>query len=200
VTRADAVEYYVALADGVQRIGEVAADLLRFAHPGGPPQLVDVAPGTIGTVPIVESLPVNAFPETGGAAADPVVCAAWEWSDASVKTVVSTGESFPGESGVTLSQADGAGPRVDSFVMPPGHSVFVRAAAATGAGADTGPLYLVTDSGVAYGISDIEAAERLGLTGPPTPAPWPVLAQLPRGPELSVAAASVARDAVGAAP
>ena len=40
-------------------------------------------------------------------------------------------------------------------------------------------------------------ARALGVTSSPVPAPWPVLARLPRGPELSRAAASVTRDAVG---
>ena len=37
LTRTDSTEYYVALADGVQRIGEVAADLIRFTQPHGRP-------------------------------------------------------------------------------------------------------------------------------------------------------------------
>ena len=38
------------------------------------------------------------------------------------------------------------------------------------------------------------------LPAPPVPAPWPVLAALPAGPDLSRAAASVARDGVAAPP
>ena len=43
---------------------------------------------------------------------------------------------------------------------------------------------------------DEDTAKGLGLTGAPVPAPWPVLARLPRGPELSKDAASVARDSI----
>ncbi len=98
-----------------------------------------------------------------------------------------------------LVQADGAGPGVDSFVMPPGRSAFVRATGASGEGASTGALYLVDDFGVVFGIRDEDAAARLGLANP-VPAPWPVLARLPRGPELSVEGASVGRDSVGPTP
>jgi hypothetical protein len=80
--------------------------------------------------------------------------------------------------------------------MSPGRSAFVRAAGVSGAGAATGAQYLVDDHGVLFGIRDADAAERLGLTSP-VPAPWTLLAHLPRGPELSVQSASVVRDSVG---
>jgi hypothetical protein len=100
---------------------------------------------------------------------------------------------------VRLAQADDAGARVDRFAMPPGRSTFVRTTGVSGEGAQTGALYLLNDSGVLFGIRDADAAQRLGLQNP-VPAPWPLLARLPRGPELSVASASVERDSVGATP
>jgi hypothetical protein len=81
--------------------------------------------------------------------------------------------------------------------MPRGRSAYVRASGITGQGERTGALYLVTDSGIVFGVHDDDAAKRLGLSSAPVPAPWPVLAWLPRGPELSVQAASVVRDSVG---
>jgi len=113
---------------------------------------------------------------------------------------VLVGDSLPVDGGrvvANLAQADEAGPAVDSFALPPGRSAYVRAAGVSGEGAATGALYLVNDFGVVYGIRDQDAAQRLGLTTPPVPAPWPLLAQLPRGPELSVQGASVGRDSVG---
>jgi hypothetical protein len=83
--------------------------------------------------------------------------------------------------------------------MPPGRSAFVRAADVSGAGAATGAQFLVNDGGVLFGIRDAQAAERLGLVDP-VPAPWALLAHLPRGPELSIEGASVARDSVGPTP
>jgi hypothetical protein len=83
--------------------------------------------------------------------------------------------------------------------MPPGRSAFVRATGVSGAGAATGAQFLVNDAGVLFGIRDMDAAERLGLANP-VPAPWALLAHLPRGPELSVQSASVGRDSVGATP
>ena len=73
LTRAGSAEYYVALADGVQRVGEVAADLIRFTY-SHRRDIVTVAPGLIGSVPIVDELPVTTFPDHGGVADDPVLC------------------------------------------------------------------------------------------------------------------------------
>ena len=194
LTRAGSTEYYVALEGGVQRVGEVAADLIRFTY-SHRRDIVTVAPGLIGSVPIVEDLPVTTFPDRGGVANGRVLCTR--------SGAVLVGDSLPvdGDRAVgALAQADEAGPGVDSFAMPPGRSAYVRAAGVSGEGAATGALYLVNDSGVVFGIHDEDAARRLGLTTPAVPAPWPLLAQLPRGPELSVQSASVGRDSVGPTP
>ena len=94
----------------------------------------------------------------------------------------------------SLAQADGAGPNVDGVVVPAGHGVNARATSISGDGGVTGPRYLISDMGVRYGIQDDAVANRLGLKGLPAPAPWPILAALPRGPEISTEAASVVRD------
>ncbi|HWS92417.1 MAG TPA: type VII secretion protein EccB, partial [Mycobacterium sp.] len=47
ITRGDGDEYYVVLAGGVQRIGRVAADLLRFGNSQGTVNTVTVAPDAI---------------------------------------------------------------------------------------------------------------------------------------------------------
>jgi type VII secretion protein EccB len=191
LTRVDSAELYVALADGVQRVGEVAADLIRFTY-AYRRDIVTVAPGLIGSVPIVNELPVITFPDRGGVADSSALC--------TQSGAVLVGDSLPvdGDRAVQLARADEAGPAVDSFAMPPGRSAFVRATGVSGEGASTGALYLVDDSGVVFGIRDEDASDRLGLTNP-VPAPWPLLARLPRGPELSVQGASVARDSIGPA-
>ena len=93
-----------------------------------------------------------------------------------------------------LAQADGDGPNVDGVAVAAGHGVNARATAIGGDGGATGPRYLVSDMGVVYGIHDDATANHLGLDDSPAPAPWPILAALPRGPELSTEAASVVRD------
>jgi type VII secretion protein EccB len=190
LTRAGSAEYYVALAKGVQRVGEVAADLIRFTY-SLRRDIVAVAPALIGRVPSVGELPVATFPDRGGVTDSSVLC--------TQPGALLVGDSLPVDGDravVELAQADAAGPAVDGFAMPADRCAFVRAAGISGAGAATGAQYLVDDLGVLFGIRDADAAERLGLTNP-VPAPWALLAHLPRGPELSVQSASVRRDSVG---
>jgi type VII secretion protein EccB len=205
VQRASDADHYVVLADGVQRIGRVAADLIRFADSYGDRAMPEVPADRIAEVPVVDTLPVTDLTAARpvGADFDGMLCARWVWHRLGQEpetTVLSPG-TIPGDvRAIDLVQADGAGPRIDAVSVPAGHSLYTRAAGVAGDGLATGPRYLVTDAGVAFGIGDAEAAQALGM--PPTPggAPWPILALLPRGPELSIARASVLRDTVVGAP
>jgi type VII secretion protein EccB len=198
VIRADATDYYVVLRDGVQRIGEVAADLIRFTYPGldGVPT---VAPWAIARASSVDELAVGHLPQRSqapvGSDGPAAVCVQWRADHVAdrSRTVVLTGKP-PVDAATALAQADGEGPNVDAVAVPAGRTVDARAAAIVGDDGSAGTRYLVSDTGVAYGIHDDDVATHLGLTGPPAPAPWPILAALPRGPELSAEAASVARD------
>ena len=203
VTRSDGDEYYVVLAAGVQRIGQVTADLLRFGNSQGSRNIIAVAPDAIRATPIVTTLPVASFPDRapgddGLNTADGTVCVTWA-PDASghldVGFAVGSGLPVPaGQAPVALSQADGRGPAVDAVYLPPARSAYVRGDGQAGA------RYLVTDTGVRFVIRDDDAAHDLGLPAVALPAPWPMLAALPSGPELSRQNASVARDTVAGRP
>ena len=91
-----------------------------------------------------------------------------------------------------LSQADGKGPAIDAVYLSPGRSAYVRATGLSGDNPSAGTRYLITDTGVRFAIHDDDAAHDLGLPDTAIAAPWPVLAKLPAGPELSRANASVA--------
>jgi type VII secretion protein EccB len=199
ITRGDGDEYYVVLTAGVQRIGQVAADLLRFSDSQHTANVIPVAPDVIRAVPVANTLPVASFPDRAPAVAeggDTAYCATWApgRSDG-VAFLAGTGLPVPaGQLPVTLAQADGAGPLLDAVYLPPGRSAYVRA------NGRIGTRYLVTDSGVRFAIHDDEAAHNLGLPAAALSAPWPMLAALPSGPELSRANASVARDSVAGPP
>lgn len=62
ITRASGDEYYVVLEDGVQRIGQVAADLLRFGDSQGSVNVPTVAPDVIRVAPIVNTDTAHAGP------------------------------------------------------------------------------------------------------------------------------------------
>ncbi|PRC49053.1 type VII secretion protein EccB, partial [Mycobacterium sp. ITM-2017-0098] len=79
MARADGgvIDYYVVLADGLQRIGEVAADLIRYTDGRTREQIAAVSADVVGALPVVTSLPVATFPDSGGVTLAPVVCAQW---------------------------------------------------------------------------------------------------------------------------
>lgn len=186
---ATATEYFVVLAGGVQRIGAVAADLIRFAAARPGAEITSVAPSVIAAVPTLGVLPVADFPDRIGAplSADaPVLCASW--AHGTVTTWAGTGlPRSDRQSPIALAQGDGGGPAVDAVSIPPARSVYVTAAGA-------GPGSLVTDTGVRYPVGDVDAARVLGLPDRAEPAPWPLLMLLPTGPELTRDAALFARD------
>jgi type VII secretion protein EccB len=197
IYRAAADEYYVVLATGVQRIGQVAADLIRFTDSQNDRDIPTVPPDVIGAVPIVDTLPVSSLPDTAAVSTEGIVCLRWQLMSTGAKTLVVVADSLPEQSSsVTLAQSDGDGPNVDSFAIPRGRSAYIRSIGIDDDGASTGALYFISESGVVFGLRDENTAKHLGLPGPPVPAPWPVLMRLPRGPELSKDAASIVRDSV----
>ncbi len=195
ITRGDGDEYYVVLAGGVQRIGQVAADLLRFGDSQRATNVIPVAPDALRSSPVTDALPVSRFPDrapTWADSSDTTYCVTWS-QPGGVALLTGSGLPVPGgHLPVTLAQADGAGAALDAVYLPPGRSAYVRA--------ESGTRYLVADTGVRFAIHDDEAARSLGLTAEALPAPWPMLAALPAGPELSRASASVARDGVAGSP
>jgi type VII secretion protein EccB len=199
IARADGDEYYVVLERGVQRVGHVTADLLRLTGARGVRTILSVAPDIIRSAPTIDELPVSTFPDQAAAPPDRdnTLCVAWAHPGSGGADVwFSTGDlPIPaGHAAVTLAQSDGDGPALDSVYLPPGRSAYVRATGLSGQHDDAGTSYLVTDTGVRFAIPDDDAAADLGMPPTPIAAPWPVLATLPAGPELSRRNALVARD------
>ena len=191
VARADSDEMYVVLENGVQRVGHVGADIVRFSDSQGSTEIVTVPADVVSGRPSVQTLPVTTLPEIVlPPTSDDVVCAQWLPGDT---TKVSAGSALPlavGQSPVALAQADGNGPNADAVFVPPGRCLYV----------DSTHRYLVADTGVRFGVHDAEAAAALGFTSQAAPAPWPILRLLADGPELSRAAALVAHDGVAPDP
>ena len=200
VASAGGDEYYVVLKEGVQRVGQLAADLVRFADSQGTRTVISVAPDVIRTTKSTTRLPVSDFPDRPQPVSVPdkaAVCVRWvRTASGAVSTTFSVG-GLPvpaGQAPVALAQADGNGPAVDAVYLPPGRTAYVRATSMSGIDARAGTRYLIGDTGVRYSVHDDAAAHDLGLPETMISAPWPVLTQLPAGPELSRATASVAQD------
>lgn len=196
IARGDSDEYYAVLATGIQRIGRVAADLLRSRDSHGATEVAAVTPDVVHAAPIVSTLPVATFPDQPPASlvgGDPVVCVTWSHGQSG--SVLRVADDLPVPSGrapVRLAQADGRGPVLDAVYLPPGRSAYVSGPAGT--------RYLVADTGVRFAIHDDDTARDVGLSASATPVPAPVLVALPCGPELSRANASIARDGAAGSP
>jgi type VII secretion protein EccB len=203
MTRVDGDEYYVVLSHGIQRIGQVAADLLRFTDSRGTRTAISVAPDIIRATPTVADLPVATFPDRAPSRPDArgaALCASWRHAASGGVEISFSAGALPipaGQEPVKLSQADGKGPAVDAVYLAPGRSAYVRATGLSGDNPRAGTRYLITDTGVRFAVHDDDAAHDLGLPDTAIPAPWPLLAKLPAGPELSRANASVAQDTLG---
>lgn len=198
VSRANGDEYYVLLAHGIQRIGQVVADILRFTDSRGTRTAISIAPDVIRTIPTVTDLGVGSFPDRAPSplhAGGTTLCVSWRHAPSggvAVSFLVGELPIPPGHEPVKLSHADGKGPAVDAAYLSPGRSAYVRATSLSGDNPSAGTRYLITDTGVRFAIHDDDAAHDLGLPDTTIAAPWPVLATLPAGPELSRASALVA--------
>ena len=206
VSRSGGDENYVVLADGVQRVGQLAADLVRFADSRGTRTAIPVAPDVIRATKSVTRLPLSEFPDRPRplpVADGAEVCAKWARAASGSAAVSLSVGALPipvGRAPVVLAQKDGKGPAVDAVYLPPGRTAYVRATSLSGADAASGTRYLICDTGVRYSVHDADAAHDLGLPDTVVAAPWPVLSRLPAGPDLSRANASVAQDVAAFGP
>jgi len=190
--------YLVVLRDGVQEVPEVVAELLRVAS--GAQEARTVGADVLNDATFVGDLQVGGWPTGSPRMREPTDApvACWSWGpDGPASGGVWLGAALPLAPGVTpvaLAKADGEGDRVDAVALGAGGAV--RAAAA-GRAPGTGPLWLLSGSGVGYGVADDATAAALGISGA-APAPEAALRLLPNGPELDLAQAGRVVDVLPA--
>ncbi|MDS1114448.1 type VII secretion protein EccB [Gordonia westfalica] len=199
----DETTYHVVLRGGVQEISAPTAEILRLADRDGAAPVMTVAPGRLATLKVVEELPIGDFPQLTpsmlGLAADPTLCRSWSrgTDEPRAETALLAGRALPLKSDarpVRLTSADGAGPGLDQVYLPPGSGEYLQVTGNEADSARTESLFYVNDSGVRFGIPDLETGGTLGLGDSPARAPWSVVSLLAPGPTLSTEAALVAHD------
>jgi type VII secretion protein EccB len=193
VPRAGTDDYYVVLDGGLQQVGQVAADLLRFSDAHHGREIISVSPDAIRSSPPVNVLPVSTFPDQSVPLSDDATALCVTWTQpspqhAEIAMLAGAGLPLPPDrEPVRLAQDDAGGPALDAVYLPPCRTAYVRAGEVR---------YLVADTGVRFAVGDDNTARSLGLSAAAVPAPWSVLAALPQGPELSRGNALAARDVV----
>ncbi len=195
-------EYFVLLPNGKQKVTRGAAAVVHAARYSS--REIPNATGAITQAPYAEEglLAVGHFPT---AVPDPVSfreadtsCLSWTSRFGNHHVTVTLSDGSPSDKApVKLAQYDGSGPRVDFFYMPPGKAAVVRGT--TSENGKSGPIYLVSDRGVKYGVKDVATAQGLGVihrAADIEDAPASVLSALPSGAFLDPARASFVYDTI----
>jgi type VII secretion protein EccB len=201
-------QFYVVLADGVQPVTSVVAAMLRQRDSYGASQPPRVSPDVLGDIPVRAVLDVSGYPaqplKVVDWHAEPVLCVAWErgMSDRQARQRVLVGRALP----VTVEQEAHLVPLVvstrdrgavaDQVLLAGSPATWVSTTGASPDSARRETLWLISESGVRYGVPfDDETLRALGLKDvAPRLAPWPLLRVWPAGPELSRQAAMTMHD------
>jgi type VII secretion protein EccB len=206
-------QFYVLLADGVQKVGGFVADLLRSANSYGSASPRMVTPDVLVNIPEVNSLTVDYYP-TGhlnfiDSAANPTTCVGWEKasSDPQARVAIYNGRGLPVSPSMdnrivrlVRDDRDPASVVANQVLVLPGAANFVTSTSGVITSDSRESLFWVADNGVRFGIAPDDSTLRaLGLDpAMAVQAPWPLLRTFAAGPALSQQAALVARDTVPA--
>ncbi len=193
------IGFYVALSDGVQQVGPVAADVIR-AVTGQGERVRTVPPAAVANAPQSTSpLATDAFPVVRphivGPQEAPGLCVDWrvvgdtpQWRVDPTRTLPIAPGARPVPAPPTADQqARAKAGSADQVYLAPGSGLAVGQTS-VGATATAGNLFLVTDQGIAYPVTSPSAMRALGLSRT-TPAPPEFVSLLPLGPTLDPAAA-----------
>jgi type VII secretion protein EccB len=199
-------QYSVVLAEGVQTVNPVVAQILQNAGtPAGNAPVV-VAPASLAKMPVVNGLDLSAYPDGPLNAVDlrdnPATC--WWWQKTAgeerARVQVISGPTIPvtnsgTERVVSLVKADPSGREADRIYFGPDYGNWVAVTGNDPGSTTSESLWWLSSSGVRFGVENSrDARSALGLTSQPSPAPWVALRLLAPGPMLSRADALVRHD------
>ena len=199
-------QYSLVLADGVQTLPPLVAQILQNAGGAGNNKPVTVEPSALAKMPVVNKLDLSSYPDNPLNVMDirenPATC--WWWQKTSgenrARIQVVSGSTLPvgpkeTNKVVSLVKADTTGREADQVYFAPDHANFVAVTGNDAGAKTTESLWWLTDAGARFGVDDTrEAREALGLKTTPSLAPWVALRLLPQGPTLSRADALVEHD------
>lgn len=198
-------QYSLVLADGVQTLPPLVAQILQNAGPGNT-KPVTVEPSALAKMPVVNKLDLSSYPDTPLNVMDirenPATC--WWWQKTSgenrARIQVVSGSTIPvatkdASKVVSLVKADTTGREADQVYFGPNYANFVAVTGNDPGAKTTESLWWLTDAGARFGVDDTrDVREALGLKTMPSLAPWVALRLLPQGPTLSRADALVEHD------
>ena len=199
-------QYSVVLADGVQTVTPVVAQILQNAGTSAGSAPVTVAPASLAKMPVVNGLDLSAYPDGPLNVVDmrdnPATCWWWEKTagEERARTQVISGPTIPvaaseADKVVSLVKADNSGREADRVFFGPDYGNWVVVTGNDPGASTSESLWWLSGSGVRFGVDNSrDARSALGLTSQPSPAPWVALRLLAPGPALSRADALVRHD------
>ncbi|MEB3981698.1 type VII secretion protein EccB [Mycobacterium sp. 663a-19] len=199
-------QYSLVLADGVQTLPPLVAQILQNAGGPGNTKPVTVEPAALARMPVVNKLDLSSYPDNPLNVMDirenPATC--WWWEKTSgenrARVEVISGPTIPVAQAntnkvVSLVKADTTGREADQVYFGPNYANFVAVTGNDPGAKTTESLWWLTDAGARFGVDDTrDVREALGLQTKPSQAPWVALRLLPQGPTLSRADALVQHD------
>jgi type VII secretion protein EccB len=199
-------QYSLVLADGVQTLPPLVAQILQNAGGPGNTKPVTVEPSALAKMPVVNKLDLSSYPDNPLNVMDmrenPATC--WWWQKTSgenrARIQVVSGATIPVAAKdqrkvVSLVKADTTGRQADQVYFGPDYANFVAVTGNDAGAKTTESLWWLTDAGARFGVDDArDVREALGLKTNPSLAPWVALRLLPQGPTLSRADALVEHD------
>lgn len=198
--------FYVLMANGIQRINALVADLLRTADGRGTVEPELIGPDKLIAIPEVEVLNVGFYPtgklEFVDPDVHPVSCVSWKKlsTDPQATITVFNGRGLPtpqdADSHIVELVGHGTGEARQTLILP-GAANFVASTSGVVTADTRESLFWVSPQGVRYGI-EWERNTLAALRIDPNralQAPWPILRAFASGPAISRTNALVARDA-----
>ncbi|WP_051310396.1 MULTISPECIES: type VII secretion protein EccB [Thermocrispum] len=199
-------QFFVVLRHGKQRISQAAAELIRLKY-SVTKELQQVSPDRLDDIPDApedERLDLDDYPVTMPTVIDmetyPTTCLGWELANGKGRTTLYVGNEglpFPKRADgqplrVQVGKANEERIAIHYFYMPPGRAAAVHVATSE-AGFESGPIQLISDRGLRFGVPDLATAKALGLE-PLRPAPASIVKLLPTGASLNVQDAQMTYD------
>ncbi|GAA1023011.1 type VII secretion protein EccB [Amycolatopsis albidoflavus] len=198
-----AQEFWLIAKNGIQKVSPAVADIVRTAKSGGTATTPTLGLDKINNVKVLQQgdpgyVRVDTYPQVVPTVLDavqsPVSCLGWTLNadHSQAHTSVYINKQIPVEKNadgtskiISVSNTGPNGVPITGFYMPTGYGAVVQSATETSATFNKGPIQLISDRGIRYGVPDAATAEELGLNNR-LPAPESIIGLLPTGASLNV--------------
>ncbi|MFD2466798.1 type VII secretion protein EccB [Amycolatopsis silviterrae] len=199
-----AQEYWLIAKNGIQKVSPAVADIVRTAKTSGTATTPTLGLDKINNVKVLQPgdpgyVKVDDYPKIVPTVLDatqgsPVACLGWSLNadHSQAHTSVYINKQIPVEKNadgtskiINVSNTGPNGVPITGFYMPTGYGAVVQSATESEKTFGKGPIQLISDRGIRYGVPDAATADELGLNNR-LPAPESIIGLLPTGASLNV--------------